>query len=235
MQMQSMINMLKVVFNNIYRSILRRYYRFKCGVIIDSGAIFSHRTVFEGRSRIHRNTVVSDSFIGVGTYIAPNSKLIKTKIGRFCSIGSNVQSYIGRHPATEYVSTHPAFFSTKKQAGFTFVCEDRFEEHRYLDQGRRYVVEIGCDVWIGNNVMIMDGVRIGDGAVIGAGAVVTRDIEPYSIVGGIPAKIIKYRFDKQTIGRLLEFKWWEKGYDWAAQNAELFSDVKKFMDVAYKG
>ncbi|MFC2091748.1 CatB-related O-acetyltransferase [Elusimicrobiota bacterium] len=154
----------------------------------------------------------------------------KTKIGRFCSIAQNVRTCIGRHPVSNFVSTHPAFFSKQKLAGFTYVDENQFQEHTYIDAERRFVVEIGNDVWIGNNVMVMDGVRIGDGAVIGSGSIVTKDVEPYSINVGIPAKKIRYRFEKRYIDFLLEFKWWNKGFKWVEDNAHLFSNVEKLYE-----
>lgn len=184
---------------------------------------------FEGKNTLMNNTTFISSYLGLGSYIAGNSKIRRTKIGRFCAIGDNVRTGLGLHPSNTFVSIHPAFFSTQKQAGFSFTDKNLFEEHKYTDSTNKYYVEIGNDVWIGSNVMVMDGVKIGDGAIVAGGSVVTKDVIPYSIVGGVPAKIIKYRFLPDEINFLLEFKWWEKDTSWIKANAEWFTDIKLFM------
>ena len=83
-------------------------------------------------------------------------------------------------------------------------------------------------MWIGNNAIIKYGIKIGDGAIIGSGAMVTKDVEPYSIVGGVPAKIIKYRFTQEQIEFLLNFKWWDKDLDWLKKNKHLFENFGEF-------
>ena len=88
---------------------------------------------------------------------------------------------------------------------------------------------IGNDVWIGANAIILQGVTIGDGAIIAAGAVVTKDVPPYAIVGGVPAKVIKYRFSDDVILKLLEIKWWDKPEEWTTQNLDKFTDVSGFV------
>ncbi len=91
-------------------------------------------------------------------------------------------------------------------------------------------VVIGNDVWIGANAIILPGVNIGDGAVIGAGTVVTKDVPPYAIVGGNPARVIKYRFDENTINTLLKIKWWDFPYQTIIDNIDQFYSVDKFID-----
>lgn len=95
---------------------------------------------------------------------------------------------------------------------------------------RDYLVDIGHDVWIGADVKIMDGVSIGNGAVVAAGAVVTKDVPPYAIVGGVPAKIIKYRFTPDQIEFLQQFKWWNMPEDWIRENWQMFEDIEKFAE-----
>ena len=90
-------------------------------------------------------------------------------------------------------------------------------------------VTIGNDVWIGNHVKILDGVRIADGAVVGAGAVVTKDLPPYSISAGVPARVMKYRFDEETVERLLDLKWWEKDENWIKEHIDEFDDAKGLL------
>ena len=84
-------------------------------------------------------------------------------------------------------------------------------------------------MWIGANVTILDGITIGDGAISGAGSVVTRDVPPYAIVGGTPARIIRFRFTDEEIRFLLKFRWWDKDQTWIRENGELFEDIKLFM------
>ena len=90
------------------------------------------------------------------------------------------------------------------------------------------------DVWIGVNAVILAGVKIGTGAVIGSGAVVTRDVEPYAIVGGVPAKLIKFRFDADTIKKLMDSKWWEKNIDDLINHTDLLDKPDKFCELIGK-
>jgi len=207
------------------------YLKLKVRLLVKLGnrTRINRQSDFEGNNLIMQNTNFINSSIGLGSYIASNSVLRSTKIGRFCAIGDNVRTGLGLHPSNTFVSIHPAFFSTQKQAGFTFTGKNLFEEHRFTDSTKKYYVEIGNDVWIGSNVMIMDGTKIGDGAIIAGGSIVTKDVLPYSIVAGVPAKILKYRFTPEEISFLLEFKWWEKDINWLKENAELFTDIKLFM------
>ena len=150
--------------------------------------------------------------IGAWTYGSPICRYqsfanAKLKIGKFCSIAPDVRIFLaGEHPTTT-VSTYP----------FNYMFNDGSKLPR--NNGSKGDVVIGNDVWIGDGALILSGVTIGDGAVIAARAVVTRNVEPYSIVGGIPAKVIKMRFDQLTIERLLKVAWW----DWSTEkiNAEM--------------
>ena len=93
------------------------------------------------------------------------------------------------------------------------------------------ITHIGNDVWIGLNATILDGVTIGDGAIVAAGAVVTKDVPPYAVVAGVPAKIIKYRFTESQIDFLLKFRWWEKDRKWIQQNYKRFQDIESFIEA----
>lgn len=212
--------------------IKRVYYRFvyqKKNIKINNKVFLDTANEFEGWNVLGQNTTVYGSKIGLATYISPNCLLIGVKVGRFCSIGKNLVTNLGLHPSGVFVSTHPSFFSTGRQSGFSFVEETIFEEHKYIDAENKLVAEIGNDVWIGDNVTIMDGIKIGDGAIVGAGAIVTRDVEPYAIVTGIPAKLKRYRFTEQQIERLLAIKWWNWDFEKIKANSHLFNDIDKFI------
>jgi acetyltransferase-like isoleucine patch superfamily enzyme len=198
-------------------------------VKIGKNCMLDKNTYYEGYNTLQDNVRIGRSYLGRGTYIANGSVIRYAKIGRFCSIGGNVRTGLGQHPTTGFVSTSPSFFSINKQNGLSFVKEQLFEEHRYVDQEKKYFCEIGNDVWVGNNVMIMDGVTIGDGAIIAGGAIVTNDVLPYTIVGGIPAKPIKKRFSDEQIQELLQIKWWDWDVKKLQNSAENFKDITKFL------
>ena len=175
--------------------------------------------------------VTFEGSLGYGSYICSKS-YISGKIGRYCSIASNVKVICGTHP-TNYVSTHPCFYSTRCQSGFTYSDKNSFAEEKYADcEGNRIV--IGNDVWIGADVLILSGVSIGDGAIIAAGAVVVKDVEPYSIVGGVPAKEIRKRFSSEQIQKLLDIKWWNQSQQWIKEHADSFGSIDMFLDLYSK-
>ena len=121
------------------------------------------------------------------------------------------------------MSIHSAFYSTQHQSGITFVDEEKYSEIKGS-------IKIGNDVWIGDSAILMDGITISDGAVIAAGAVVTKDVKPYSIVAGVPAKIVRYRFeDKDTIEGLLDAKWWNMPVSWVQKYAGIFENADEFL------
>lgn len=109
------------------------------------------------------------------------------------------------------------------------MSEEKFGDFNYIDKHQKFTVMIGNDVWIGSGVKIVEEVTIGDGAVVAEGTIVTKYVPPYAIVGGVLAKIIKYRFDEETIKKLLELKWWEKYQGWIKNNADDFDDVEKLL------
>ncbi|RBQ10144.1 antibiotic acetyltransferase [Pedobacter miscanthi] len=172
---------------------------------------------------IGRNSYLYQTQIGRYTYLSQSVSIMNTKIGGFCSIAQNVLIGGGMHPSNTFASTSPAFYSIYQQCGKTFADKSYFKE-----MGN---VVIGNDVWIGANVVIMDDVTIGDGAIIGAGAIVTKDVKPYSIVVGTPAKHLKYRFETEQIDFLLEFKWWLKDEAWLTEN---YKDLHNIISLVEK-
>ena len=177
------------------------------------------------RCKIYEPYHLRKCSVGDYTYIAVNSRIQLTDIGKFCSIGPNFVCGYGVHP-TDGVSTSPMFYSTRRQNGTTLSRRDKIEELKRIS--------IGNDVFIGINVTVLDGVTIGDGAIIGAGAVVSKDIPPYAIAVGCPIRILRYRFDEETVQRFLRLKWWDRDMDCLRLAEKHFFDVEKFIEEATK-
>ncbi len=195
-----------------------------------------HKNVFigfsvecEGNNGFGKNSSIVASKIGFGSYLAEGAKLSKASIGRYCSIGPKVTCIFGKHPSNTFVSTHPAFFALKTPVDFTYADNQYFEEFAIPNKDNHSII-IGNDVWIGANVSLMDGIKIGDGAIVAANALVTKDVEPYTIVGGVPAKIIKKRFNEEEIDFLMELKWWEKSNEWIEKKASFFRNINDFKE-----
>lgn len=178
------------------------------------------KVVCTSKTKIYYPCKLIDITIGDYTYIASNANIHNTIIGKFCSIGPNFCCGLGIHP-TNGISTSPMFYSTLKQNGVSLT------EINKVVESKRVIVE--NDVFIGANVTVLDGVKIGNGAIIGAGAVVTKDIPPYAIAVGVPAKVIKFRFDNDVIEKLEEMKWWNWGMDKLQVIEMNFWNIKDFI------
>lgn len=157
------------------------------------------------------------------SYISNGSIINNVNIGKFCSIGSKVQIGLGLHPSRIFVSTYPAFYSENNTG-----CPLAFRENKIFDDSVPPTY-IASDVWIGANAVIPGGIHISTGAVVAAGSVVVKDVPPYAIVGGNPAKIIRYRFSEEQIKVLLESEWWDWPIEKIRQNVDNFSDIEKFQ------
>lgn len=172
------------------------------------------------KAKLYLPHTISDTEIGDYTYVSKNAMISKTTIGKFCSIGPNFICGWGIHP-TNGISTAPMFYSNHMQNGMTLSAYNKAVERR--------PIKIGNDVFIGMNVSILDGVTIGDGAVIGAGSVVAKDVPPYAVVGGVPAQIIKFRFDEKIINDLMAIKWWDFSDEKLSEVEQYFSDIDTFI------
>ena len=220
-------HLLLYIYNKVKKRHLVKFYW---------SSYFSHRCKFEGITHIGRNTDFFGS-VGYGTYIADNC-FLSADIGRFCSIGAGCRYINATHPyKTPFATTSPYFVSVNPTTYFgqhSFATKQMMEEFLFYDKERQIVNKIGSDVWIGIDVTLIGGVEIGDGAVVLTKAVVTKSVPPYAIVGGIPAKIIGYRYDEETIKFLLETKWWNKSQEWLKQNANLLCDIQALKDYFKK-
>ena len=198
-------------------------------VVFRAGSYADLTTSFEGNNILSRSSYLYHSEISRFSYLGEYSKFTNTRIGRYTCIGPNVSNIVGEHPTKSFVSIHPVFFSMLKQIGFTYVENQKFKEIYYADEKKQWINIIGNDVWIGAKVSILNGVTIGDGAIIAAGAVVTKDVPPFAIVGGVPARLIRFRFDLDEITFLNNLKWWDKDDIWIREHAEYFDDIKKLQ------
>lgn len=176
---------------------------------IDNKSIISHK------AKIYGKTQVTDSTMGDYSYVGRNSRVIYADVGKFCSIAGDVKLGMGTHTLNN-LSTSPIFTERHNSTGY------QWTDVQPNNSFKRVVV--GNDVWVGTGVMVMGGVTIGDGAVVGAGAVVTKDVPPYAVVGGVPAKIIRYRFSEEKIDALLKLKWWDKSEEVLQKNIHLFQN-----------
>jgi len=189
---------------------------------------FSYRCKFEGMNMIGRRTFFFGS-LGYGSEVGDEC-FLSADIGKFSSIGTRCKYTNATHPyKAPFVTTSSLFYSVngmKSPTGKGFAKRQMFDEFRFYDKEREIVNKIGSDVWIGLDVNLIGGIEIGDGAVVLSRAVVTKNVPPYAIVGGIPAKIIGYRYDQETINFLLRVKWWNESTKWFKENWEMLCDIE---------
>lgn len=165
-------------------------------------------------ARVYRYAKLDHARIGDYSYVGPGTRVIYTTVGKFCSIAGGVCLGMGTHPL-QFLSSSPIFISPHNGTGHRWVdVPVGFDEYE--------TTVVGNDVWIGSRAMILGGITIGDGAVVAAGAVVTKDVPPYAIVGGVPARIIRYRFTPEMINKLLAVKWWNLPYSMIRNKIDLF-------------
>lgn len=192
-------------------------------VLVDKVKFFSNPKIkFSSilfHSKVNRTAAVRQrtrlyySSIGKYSYISRDSFVFYADIGAFCSIAGNVTIGLPEHDL-QYASTSPVFLEGSNYLGVNFA------ENKSKPQKR---ITIGNDVWIGEHAIILSGVSVGNGAVIAAGAVVTKDVPPYAIVGGVPAKVIRYRFSQETMAELKQTQWWTWNENKLRENRDFFT------------
>lgn len=217
------------LYRNLIYPFVRPFIEIKTKSVMRPGSYLHGGSVLEGRNYIGKATVLNHTTVGYGTLVHDNSDISNTRIGRYCSIAPRVITILGSHPLDKHAAMHTAFYDKDKPHGYTYTDTTTYQSYKYADEAAGAQIVIGNDVWIGADARILDGVTIGDGAVIGTGALVTKDIEPYGIYAGVPAKLIRKRFDDETIKALLELKWWDRGEDWIREHIRQFDDVEELI------
>ncbi len=185
--------------------------------IIHNSKTSKNSSILSG-TRFYNSSIDDYSFLGRSCLVC------NTKIGKFCSIADNCYIGLASHPI-DWVSTSPVFHSGKN------ILRKNFSQHSFNSTPE---TSIGNDVWIGISVCVLPGLKIGDGAIIGAGSVVTKDVEPYSIVAGNPARVLRKRFDTDTVQKLIASQWWNLSEEEIVDASDNFNNVSLFLEVDNK-
>jgi len=190
---------------------------------IDPGAVIQDSAV-GSYTDIGPDWTVIESSLGDYSYLAgSDGTVIYTDIGKFCSIASHVAINPGDHPMGRVTQHHCTY--RRRRYGFADA-----DDKAFFDWRRRRRCRIGHDVWIGTAAKVMAGVEIGTGAVVGAGAVVTRDVAPYEVVAGVPARPLRMRFRPEIVDRLMKLAWWDWDRATLEDRFQDFSDMERFLE-----
>ncbi|WP_067984434.1 CatB-related O-acetyltransferase [Neptuniibacter pectenicola] len=196
-------------------------YKYKYAqAVIYFGATVS-KSVLERGAVLFSRAQVIDCEVGAYSYIQSRSVVVNTRIGPYCSIASDVTIGLATHPI-DFISTNPVFYDNTQPLPESFIATPKYENHIAP-------TVIGADVWIGQRVLIKAGLNIGVGAIIGAGAIVTKDVEPYSVVAGVPATFLKWRFTPKLCSLLHESKWWNTDTTVLRKLSKYFDDPEVFV------
>ena len=186
--------------------------------------LMSESTSFGDNCRISARVRIFDTTVGDWSYVEHDCHISSTDIGRYTSVAPFTVIGLAEHPSRTWVSTHPRFYLHRPRSGYDLVSSTRYEEFARAT--------IGSDVWIGVGARVRGGTTIGHGAIVGAGSVVTRDVPPYAVVAGSPARLVRYRFDEDDIAFLLDFRWWERDDAWLRANVDAFVSVDRLRELA---
>lgn len=170
-------------------------------------------------TEVGKGTQMRDCQMGDYSYITQHCHVVWTTIGKFCSIANSARINPGNHPTWRGIQHHSVYRAAQYELGD--------DDHEFFEWRKNHWVNIGHDVWIGHGVTVTAGVSIGNGAVIGAGAVVTKDVEPYTVVGGVPAKFIKRRFSKKQAEALQQIAIW----DWSREKYKAALSDLRTLDI----
>jgi acetyltransferase-like isoleucine patch superfamily enzyme len=187
----------------------------------------SPSTTFGRNCRINGSVHIVDSSFGDWSYVETDARVTSAVIGKFTAIGPRAQVGLLGHPVADNASLHPAFYLHRPRFGYDLVPRDLHDD--------ALPTTLGNDVWIGSAALIRDGITVGDGAVIGAGSVVTRDVPPFAVAAGTPARVLRFRFDEDTIAFLQALRWWDRSDAWLQEHAELMGDVHRLRQVVEHG
>ncbi|MBQ9523624.1 MAG: CatB-related O-acetyltransferase [Bacteroidaceae bacterium] len=166
-------------------------------------SFISSRCIIDKTCVICRGVKIKSSKIGSYSYVSACTDIENAEIGKFCSIADHCRIGMSSH-SLQYLSSSPLFTQKVNALREKWTDRDVFEKKDVEER-----VFLGNDVWVGSHALINGGVHVGDGACIAAGAVVVKDVPSYAIVGGVPAKVIKYRFEQRMIDRLVALRWWD--------------------------
>ena len=165
-------------------------------------------------NEVGARTKVAESSFGDYSYVVNDSDIIYTTVGKFCSIAAHTRINPGNHPLQRVALSHFTYRSSSYNLGP--------DDASFFDWRRSFRCVMGNDVWIGHGAIVLPGIKLGNGAAVGAGAVVTKDVPPFAIVVGNPARVIRHRFSPEIIAALERIAWWDWTHDQLASGLQDF-------------